>query len=160
MVDERAPLWGHLWGQAYTFYSICKMCRPDPTDDPTDSKIRYGNLSDICPRVLALTHISIRKGILSCLFRKVKSLSSEKLIPMEESKSMDFPTLLKENWRDNMLLLPYLLIERNLLLNMRTRLSNLLLFQLKVILLIQCSNHCEVHDVMTTQSIKKRFTML
>jgi hypothetical protein len=46
------------------------------------------------------------------------------------------------------------------LLNMRIKISNHSLFRSTVILLILCLNHCEVHDVMTTQSIKKRFTML
>jgi len=129
-------------------------------DSPVYLKIKYGNLSGICLIIFVLKHILILKGISNCLLRREKSPLLEKLIPMGESKSMGFLTLLEKNWKDNMLLLLYLLIAKNLLLRMRMRLSNLLLSRLKIKLLIQHLNSREVHDVMSTQSIKKRFTML
>lgn len=129
-------------------------------DSPAYLEIKYGNLSDTCPMTLVLRHTLILKEISTSLLQREKSLSSEKLIPMAESRSMGSPTLLEKNWSDNMLLLLYLLIAKNLLSVMKVKSSNLLFFQLKAILLIRYLNHREVHDVMSIQSIKKRFTML
>jgi hypothetical protein len=122
-------------------------------------KTTSGNLLDTSKRALILKNTRILTDISISLLQREGSLSSERLTSMEELRSMVLFISSGENLRDSMLLLLSLLIERDWLLNKTTGLSNLSIFQLRVILFfiffhIQRRRLNLVHDVMIFLSIK------
>jgi hypothetical protein len=124
-----------------------------------------GNLLDICQRDLALINTLIPMVILAFLSQKEESLLSGKLILMVKLRLTALLISLREDSRVNMLLLLSLLIERDWLLNKKIRLSNLSLFQLRVMLLLlysqlQREGLSLVNDVITLLSIRNQLAML
>jgi len=129
------------------------------------SETTSGNPSGICQRVLPSEDTSTPTDILISLLLKEESRSSEKSTLMVKLRSMALLTLSGEHLRVNMLLLLFLLIERDWLLNKRIKSSNPSLFQLRVILFLLCfqlqrRRLNKVYDVMRFLSIKNQFTML
>jgi len=102
------------------------------------SEIISGNLLDTCQMDSILINIWIPMAILISLLQKVNSPLSEKLTLMVELMLMGLLISSGENLKGNMWLLLSSLIERDWLLNKRIRLSNLSLFQLRVMLLLLC----------------------
>jgi len=95
-----------------------------------------GNLLDTCQGDLTLISIKTLGITLISLLQRGRSLLSEKSILTVGSRLTALPTSSGENLRDNMLLLLFLRIERDWLLNMTIGSLNLFLFQLRVVLLL------------------------
>jgi len=128
-------------------------------DSPGYLKTVSGDLSGICQKDLTLINTSTLMVILIFLLQRERSLLLEKLILMVKLRSMALLISSGENLRGNMLLQPFLLIEKDWLLNKTRRLSSSSLSRLKVILLIRCFQLQRrrlnlVYDVMRFQSIK------
>ncbi|GFP33817.1 hypothetical protein HKBW3S42_02156, partial [Candidatus Hakubella thermalkaliphila] len=98
-------------------------------------EIVSGKPLDTCQKDSALINTLTLMVILISLLQKGRSFLSEKLTLMVKLRLMALHTLSGENLRGNMLLLLFLLIERDWLLNKKIGSLNLSLFQLRVKLL-------------------------